>query len=1121
MKRKLLFSALLVTAGLLNASAQTDVTSTYLTNADFSSTDGWTQNHSSQYWALGNGLIGTYVVANNYTSTTDATHLDTEYCLGIQCRWNTNYAAFQQTKENASLEAGTYTVTFDVQNTNTATAANANYENLFYVKVGDNTYYDSATEWKNSSPTWTAHTISFVVDKAMTANVTFSFGYVLNTNNGTGATPHIYVSHLKITWSADPLKAAKDALQAEIDKAKLCDAKEGLADAISAAESALASATTKSELEEALTALQTADKDAVLRYENGLADATYAAPVVTDFVVNGTFTDNVSGWTCTGGFQNQTRASNQSGAFTVPFFENWNGSAKVNKMYQTISNIPNGTYRLDIAAFVNTLADPNESQYVFANDDKVYLTTGTPTAYEVYTVVTDNQVEIGLEQTTATANWMGIDNVSLRYYGAGDVINAAKNAGHKLAWEEAKAAAEAAIVNGDYANVLGGSEETALQTEIDKAEPSTADDYDAAAAALASATSTFIAAKGNYDIFATYNIDLSYADPAKKPAITSESTAASIITALRAYYESNAIAEGVEGKVDYTSVVAAANADTNTGWTNGIGTNTNEGYTDADGNVCTKYLDGGWSSSAGANIDMTREVVVPAGRYLLTVTARGASDLTQYTLSIAGETVDLPKLSSTGGIFGRGWNDVSLEFESDGSAQTLEVIAKSTAYYQWISINRFRLVQLEEIVVPMADTDDYAALAAAISTAETNKLGFEDGKYAPYNNVAALTALAAAKAIDPQTDNLQKVVQNAITALTSATWTPNDGDVDAIYNGLFATVAEGANYPDGWTRTNAWGQMQTGLSGDYATAYYNQPGSLKYGENGVYTMPLAANTWYKLSFAYRSHENNSNKGVTASVLNEEGEGLDSYGFPENGSTSVWKTAEVGFKTGAAGNYVLTLANGGNTWMTNVSLVKAETTDVTMVVSKAQYATFVAPFDVTIPAGVDAYTISGFEDGSDKVLKLDEVDTTIPANTPVVLFSESAAQNAVNETFTGVAVYEGASLTYGWLTGVYEETQAENTWYVLQSQNGKVGFYEVLDIKPSIPAYRAYLTKPAGAKERAFFFDGDATAIEAVSAIAAGEIEAIYTTGGVQVQSLQKGMNIVVLKNGKTQKVFVK
>jgi len=435
MKLKQLFVAALLTVSA-GASAQTDVTSTYLTNADFSSTEGWTQEHSNQYWSLGNGLIGTYAVANNKTSTTDGTHLATEYCLGIQCRWSTNYAAFTQTT-TSELPAGVYTLTYDVQNTNASTAAT--YENRFKVTVGSNTYSDTKTEWMSGSSAWTTHTIKFTLTEASAA--TFSFGYGTSSNNfGTGATPHLYVSHLNLTW-ADPLQDAKAALQAEIDKAKLCDAKEDLASAISTAESVLSSATAITELENALAALQAADKDAVLRYENGLADATASEPVTTSFVVNGTFDSGINPWQRTGTYQNNKTANNQSGAFTGNFYENWNGSAQENKMYQTIENIPNGTYRLDIAAFVNTLADPNESQFVFANSDKEYLTAGEPTAYEVYTVVTNNTIEIGLEQTTATANWMGIDNVSLKYYGAGDVIEEAKNGAPFIAAKDALQAA--------------------------------------------------------------------------------------------------------------------------------------------------------------------------------------------------------------------------------------------------------------------------------------------------------------------------------------------------------------------------------------------------------------------------------------------------------------------------------------------------------------------------------------------------------------------------------------------------------------------------------------------------------------------------------------------------------
>lgn len=183
--------------------AQTDVTNTYITNADFASIDGWTQDHSnSSYWALGNGKIGTYAVANDKTSTTDDTHLATEYCLGIQCRWSTNYANFTQTKEDATLPAGAYTITYDVQNTNASTTS-ATYNNNFYVKVGETTYSDTKKEWMNGSSAWTTHTISFSLEEETTANFMISFGYGTGSNNfGSGSTPHLYVSHLKIKYAA-------------------------------------------------------------------------------------------------------------------------------------------------------------------------------------------------------------------------------------------------------------------------------------------------------------------------------------------------------------------------------------------------------------------------------------------------------------------------------------------------------------------------------------------------------------------------------------------------------------------------------------------------------------------------------------------------------------------------------------------------------------------------------------------------------------------------------------------------------------------------------------------------------------------------------------------------------
>ena len=148
-------------------------------------------------------------------------------------------------------------------------------------------------------------------------------------------------------------------------------------------------------------------------------------PIETDFIINGEMNNGTTGWTSTTGAQNQKTATNQGDDFNVPFLENWNAQAFTGKICQEVKNIPNGAYVLNIAAFVNTLGDGTQ-QYVYANGEKVYLTTATPTNYTIVVRVTDNTLEVGFSQTAAVANWVGIDNVRLTYYGDTDDLEAVR-----------------------------------------------------------------------------------------------------------------------------------------------------------------------------------------------------------------------------------------------------------------------------------------------------------------------------------------------------------------------------------------------------------------------------------------------------------------------------------------------------------------------------------------------------------------------------------------------------------------------------------------------------------------------------------------------------------------------
>lgn len=201
------------------------------------------------------------------------------------------------------------------------------------------------------------------------------------------------------------------------------------------------------------------------------------------------------------------------------------------------------------------------------------------------------------------------------------------------------------------------------------------------------------------------------------------------------------------------------------------------------------------------------------------------------------------------------------------------------------------------------------------------------------------------------------------------------------------------------------------------------------------------------------------------------------------------------------------------WKNFADIRPLEEEKVTLAIGDAHYATFIAPFDVKIPANVTAYTVSGIkEDG--EILQMDELTRTIPANTPVVLYSN----DMVDETVTGIRTTQETTYTHGLLTGVYTEIQAPSNSYVLQNQNGEVAFYYVAEgSQPAVKANRAYLTVPNANGIKAFRFgiDDETTGIQAT--VGGQESKAvIYDMTGRRVEKAVKGMYII---DGK--KVMVK
>ena len=138
---------------------------------------------------------------------------------------------------------------------------------------------------------------------------------------------------------------------------------------------------------------------------------------MTSFIVNPGFSNGSTGWISTAAAQNKGTATNQNvGAFsgTMPFWEHWNGSPFTGKMYQIVNNLPAGQYRLKMGVFAN---NGGEGLFVYGNDAETAVANAATPSFFTVDFIAAGSAEIGLNIKSGTNNWLGIDNVSLMYFG--------------------------------------------------------------------------------------------------------------------------------------------------------------------------------------------------------------------------------------------------------------------------------------------------------------------------------------------------------------------------------------------------------------------------------------------------------------------------------------------------------------------------------------------------------------------------------------------------------------------------------------------------------------------------------------------------------------------------------
>ena len=179
---------------------------------------------------------------------------------------------------------------------------------------------------------------------------------------------------------------------------------------------------------------------------------------------------------------------------------------------------------------------------------------------------------------------------------------------------------------------------------------------------------------------------------------------------------------------------------------------------------------------------------------------------------------------------------------------------------------------------------------------------------------------------------------------------------------------------------------------------------------------------------------------------------------------------------------------------------------TLSVSDAGAATLILPFDATIPAGVEVYTLNYTTGAS--AAQATKVETTLPANTPVLVIADEGDYD-----FTGASIWQkAATMSSDALTGVYQKTIVPTGSYILTKKNDKVGFRKADGSTNTVEANRAYLTATgASAPMLSINFGGGTTGIADVrSQMEEGRGE-YYNLNGQRVAQPNKGLYII---NGK-------
>ena len=840
--------------------------------------------------------------------------------------------------------------------------------------------------------------------------------------------------------------------------------------------------------------------------------------------------------------------------------------------YQTIENIPNGTYQVTVQAFTSgtdVKFYANDQKVAVRNNDSGVANCSAAAALfaqglypnTVTVTVTDRTLKIGFEGDCSGAKWLCYDDVTL--YMTGYTANtgvSAENLELQIGQNVAIGATTVPATASFNALTYASADESIATV-----------DANGFVTGVAVGNTTITVTANEMENFSTtVDVTVTLVTPTAfnlsetEVALDKETTAATLTITPTPDGANNA-ATWTSSDESVATVVDGVVTAVSTGTATITATSVVDAEVSATANVTVMLPETAAPANYYVNNDATRTVYTlgenlikngtfeyPDGFYGWTDATVGAAKLSSSKFEIVtdGDTKYLKAKASEGstaeGSIGTAWSIESGKTYVFGyRVKASKTIGDKSKYHKLTLTNALgtETAQVSDDNTPVTNTwsnvqytftntGEYAFVQFRARWLG-NDMSFDDFYLAEVTpategNVDYATAAIPTANIGTGAFQYSQAAIDAANALVQGEATVED--VENAYDALTTLNAPAAgklynvvNVSDGYNHKGKAVTFKSAsnadLSGNTTSFGYNEnPGSI-YPQGFKFTAVDGVKNGYKLSYT-RADGNEVFVGTGSSTT--LGSNNDQI-RPTTDASKAVTVQVVATTTENVWNLYNTLAsknigaNGANDQgfytvasYNSMKIQEAVNNEVSLnILAENQYGTLILPFNADVPTGVTAYSV---EEATGSKLTLVGEDA-FEANIPYIVFAESGA----TATLEGLgSAYTDANYTEGLLTGVYAATLAPVDSYVLQNNENKVGFYRVeAGAEPTVGANRAYLTVPAGVKADAFFFDeGTATAIKSVfDGVAAGEV---YDLAGRKLQKLQKGVNIV---NGK--KVLVK